>query len=270
MKNTIFLICALLIFSSCSIFNRSSAEENELHYMKNIEEVALQENLNNSSAFLQVGDELEILISAVDIDVARPFNQNYSSGQTIRDGSQPRGNQIVNRPSSLAPTYRINGAGQIDFPVIGKIQAQGLTEDMLSQNLREKIRNYIKDPVVNLSRTNYRISVLGEVRNPGKFIVAEGKATILEALGMAGDLTVYGKRDDILVIRNNSGQVSQSRIDLTDANFINSPYYNLQQGDVLYVLPNKTQERISKRDPNNALYISIASIIVTIIALIVK
>ena len=112
--------------------------------------------------------------------------------------------------------------------------------------------------------------MLGEVRSPGKFIVPEGRSTLLEALGMAGDLTVFGKRDDVLVIRNEGGQLSQARIDLTDANFINSPYYNLVQGDVVYVLPNKTQERISKRDPNNAIYISIASILVTILALVVR
>lgn len=272
MKNAYLLLFGLLMLSSCKTFEGRNAnkDENALHYMKNIEEVALRESKSNTQTHLQVGDEVQIIVSALDVDVAKPFNQNYSSGQTIRDGSTPAGNQVATRTATVAPTYRIEADGQIDFPVLGKVSAMGLTVDQLAESLRSKIKRYIKDPSVNIKLSNYRISVLGEVRSPGKFIVPEGRATLLEALGMAGDLTVYGKRDDVLVIRNEDGNISQARIDLTDANFINSPYYDLVQGDVVYVLPNKTQERISKRDPNNTLYISIASILVTIIALVVR
>ncbi|MHA6727080.1 polysaccharide biosynthesis/export family protein [Chryseobacterium sp. A301] len=272
MKYAYLLLFALLILSSCKTFEGRNAnkDENALHYMKNIEEVALQESKSNTQSHLQVGDEVQIIISALDVDVAKPFNQNYSSGQTIRDGSTPAGNQIATKNPIAVPTYRVEADGQIDFPVLGKVNANGLTVDQLGESLRSQIKQYIKEPSVNIKLSNYRVSVLGEVRSPGKFLVPEARATLLEALGMAGDLTVYGKRDDVLVIRNEGGQVSQARIDLTDANFINSPYYNLVQGDVVYVLPNKTQERISKRDPNNSIYISIASILVTIIALVVR
>jgi len=272
MKKSFLLIFSLLLLTSCKLFEGagSSKDENALHYMKNIEQVALEESRSNTQSALQVGDEVQIIVSALDTDVAKPFNQNYSSGQTIRDGSQPSGNQIATRVSTLAPTYRIEGDGSIDFPVLGKVRASGLSVDELGDQLRSRITRYIKEPSVNIKLSNYRVSVLGEVRSPGKFIVPEGRATLLEALGMAGDLTVFAKRDDVLVIRNEGGHVSQERIDLTDANFINSPYYNLVQGDVVYVLPNKTQERISKRDPNNAIYISIASILVTILALVVR
>lgn len=260
-----------MLLSSCSVFEGTSKErENELHYMKNIEEVALEESRSNKATVLQIGDELEIMVSATDADVARPFNQNYSSGQQIRDGSQPSGNQIVTRQSTIAPTYLVDTNGQVDFPVVGKVGALGLTIDQFSNELRSQIQRYIKEPSLNVKLSNYRISVLGEVRNPGKFIVPEANSTLLEALGMAGDLTIYGERKDILVIRNVNGEVSQARIDLTDANFINSPYYDLKQGDVIYVLPNKTQERNAKRDPNNAIYISIASVLVTILALVIR
>ncbi|MHA6697186.1 polysaccharide biosynthesis/export family protein [Chryseobacterium sp. A321] len=272
MKNSFLLFFALLMLSSCKLFEGAGADkdENALHYMKNIEQVALEESRRNTQPHLQIGDEVQIIVSALDTDVARPFNQNYSSGQTIRDGSQPSGNQITTRPATVAPTYRIAEDGFIDFPVLGKVKASGITVHELGEFLRSKIKRYIKEPSVNIKLSNYRVSVLGEVKSPGKFIVPEARATLLEALGMAGDLTVFAKRDDVLVIRNEGGQVSQARIDLTDANFINSPYYNLVQGDVVYVLPNKTQERISKRDPNNAIYISIASILVTILALVIR
>lgn len=272
MKSTFTALIALMFLSSCSMFERvdSRKDENELHYMKNIENVLLTESQSNKSTYLQSGDELEIIISATDVDVVRPFNQNYSSGQTIRDGSNPSGNQIATRSATVTPTYRVSNEGTIDFPVIGKMAVKGLTIDQLSQNLRNEIKRYIHEPSVNMKLLNYRVSVLGEVKNPGKFIVPEARATLLEALGMAGDLTLYGERSNVLVIRDHNGEVTQTRIDLTDANFINSPYYILEQGDVIYVLPNKTQERISKRDPNNAIYISIASILVTILALVIR
>lgn len=271
MKKSFLYFLALFFLTSCKLLDRSNEEkENDLHYMKNIEQVALEESRKNVQSSLQTGDELIIMVSAKDLDVAKPFNQNYSSGETIRDGSTPGGNSIPQRPAVTGPTYRVDTSGEIDFPVLGKITAAGLTTDELADVLRQRIKRYIIDPTVNIRFSNYKITVLGEVRNPGRFIIPEGQTTLLGALGMAGDLTVYAKRDDLLVVRNESGTVQQARIDLTDANFINSPYYNLKQGDVIYVLPNKTQERIAKRDPNNSIYISIASILVTILALVIR
>lgn len=273
MKKSIILILSMFLFTSCGIFERvdkKTDEDNELHYMKNIEQIAINESRSNRLSILQPGDELLILVSAIDLDVARPFNQNYSSSEILRDGSLPSGNVIAQRNSVSAPTYRVNSDGWIDFPVLGRIDVQGKTIDQLSEHLREEIRHYIKDPSVNIRQTNYKISVLGEVRNPGKFVVPEGRITLLEALSMAGDMTIFGKREEILVIRDNDGSIDQVRLDLTDAEFINSPYYYMKQGDVIYVLPNKTQERLSKRDPNNSIYISIASILVTILALVIR
>lgn len=272
MKKTFILIFSLLLLTSCKLFEGSGNknDDNDLHYMKNIEQVALEESRRNKLSVLQPGDELAIVVSAKDSDVAKPFNQNYSSGEAIRDGSQPAGNTINQRVSSIVPTYLIDSEGSIDFPTLGRISVAGQTVDDFREHLRNRIKRYIIDPSVSVRLNNYRVSVLGEVRSPGKYIFPEGQTTLLEALGMAGDLTIYAKRDDVLVIRNEGGAVQQARIDLTDASFINSPYYHLKQGDVVYVLPNKTQERLSKRDPNNSIYISIASILVTILALVIR
>ncbi|MBF5027139.1 polysaccharide biosynthesis/export family protein [Planobacterium oryzisoli] len=263
-------IIAFLLLTSCSVFEKNRSEQNELAYMKNIEDVAIEVSKKQYVNLLQPGDRLIILVSAQDQDVVKVFNQNYSATEQFRESSVPRGNIISNSQPINGPTYIIDGDGFIDFPVLGKIEAAGMSLDHLKQYITSSLKRYIKEPYVQARITNYRITVLGEVRNPGQFTIADGTATVLNAIGMAGDLTIYGKRDDILIVRNVNGLISKERIDLTDAGFIDSPYYFLKQGDIIYVTPNKTQERLAKRDPNSALYISIASIVVTIIALIVR
>ncbi|MDO5615007.1 MAG: polysaccharide export protein, partial [Cruoricaptor ignavus] len=103
-----------------------------------------------------------------------------------------------------------------------------------------------------------------------QYVIADGRTTLLNALGLAGDLTVFGKRDDVLLVRNVDGVISKHRVDLTNADFINSPFYELKQGDVVYVTPNRTQERISKRDPNLGAYISAVSVLVAIVTLLIR
>lgn len=272
MKFYKFLSFVFLSFflSSCSVLQTKSTDESDLEYMKNIEEVAIEASQNQTSNTLQPGDQLIIVVSAQDQDVVKVFNQNYSAQEQIRQSSLPGGNSIPNQAPSTGPTYIVDSQGFIDFPILGKIETTARTLDEFKDDLKQRLRRYIKEPFVHARLTNYKITVLGEVRSPGQYTMADGKATILNALGMAGDLTIYGKRDDILVVRNVNGVMSKERIDLTDAGFVNSPYYNMKQGDVIYVTPNKTQERLSKRDPNSTLYISIASIVVTILALIIR
>ena len=270
----ILMVFLLMSLTSCSLFNKitgkdKTAEENELNYMQNIEQVAIQKAQQNDNT-LQIGDELMILISAKDLDVVKPFNQNYSSSSLIQESSTTRSNVTPNRQTSSGPTYIIDSYGNIDFPILGEINAQGKTIEELKSIIKNKLTKYIISPTVTIKQTNYKITVLGEVKNPGEFVIIDNKATLLSALGLAGDLTIYGNRDDILVVRNVDGEITKGRVDLSDANFINSPYYDLKQGDVVYVSANKTQERTSKRNPNAPIYISVASILVTILALIFR
>ncbi|HAH60283.1 MAG TPA: sugar transporter, partial [Bacteroidales bacterium] len=104
--------------------------------------------------------------------------------------------------------------------------------------------------------------VLGQVTRPGQYTIPEGQTTLLNAIGLAGDLTIYGKRDDILMVRNENGTITKERINLMDANFINSPYFQLKQGDVIYVSANQTKEKISRQDPNTNLYLAIAGTVI--------
>ena len=128
----------------------------------------------------------------------------------------------------------------------------------------------MKPPQVSVKNTKYKVTVLGEVNRPGTYYIPDAQTTLLGAIGLAGDLTIYGKRNDILVLRNIDGVITKERIDLSKADFINSPYFYLKQNDVIVVSPNDTKQKVSRLDPNAGIYISVASIVVTILALIFK
>lgn len=268
MNKNLFLgfVSILFLFSSC----KTKEKAGQLSYMQNIEEIATQATINSTYSTLQPADQLVILVTAKDMDVVRPFNQNYSSGEisqtTIGSNNTPTQGQTI----IAGPTYNIAANGTIDFPVLGKLEASGKTLVQFQDELRSKLTAYVKNPSVNIRISNYKVTVLGEVARPGQYIIADGKTTLLNALGLAGDLTMYGKRDDILIVRNENGQISKERINMLQADFINSPYYNLQQGDVIYVTPNNTKEKASRLDPNMPIYISVAGIIVTILAVVFK
>ena len=269
LRFSLYIILALSL-GSCTLFQKQNKEENALNYMKNIEQVAVDASLKSSQNTIQPADQLVILVSGRDLDVVKPFNQNWSSGETIA-GAQAGGNTPGQGSTTVAgPTYIVDSYGKIDFPIIGSLDTTGKTIEEFKAELRGRLTKYLIKPVVSMRLANYKITVLGEVNKPGEYTVADGKATLWSALGMAGDLTVYGKRDDVLVVRNVDGNISKERINLGDAHLLNSQYYNLKQGDVIYVSANKTKEKTSKLDPNMPIYISVASIVVTILALVIK
>jgi len=129
---------------------------------------------------------------------------------------------------------------------------------------------YVINPTVNLRLANFKITILGEVNKQGDYVISNGQGTIWNALGLAGDLTMYGKREDILVIRTENGQVTHGKVNLRDANLINSPYYNLKQGDAVIVPANNTRDAMAKQNPNTGLYLTAASIAITAAAVIVS
>lgn len=268
MNKNIFLlfICFLFFVTSCKTKEKAS----ELNYLQNEEQIATQTALNNAFSTIQNGDQLMILVTAKDMDVVKPFNQNYSSGQTsqysVPSGNTPVQGQVIDS----GPMYLVDSEGNIEFPVIGTLNTTGKTLVEFKDELRRKLTRFILNPTVNMKITNYKITVLGEVAKPGQYNIADGHATLLNAIGLAGDLTIYGKRNDILLIRNENGQMTRERVNLMDANFINSPFYQLKQGDVIYVSANQTQDKASRLDPNMPIYISVAGIVVTILAVVFK
>ncbi|AZI19809.1 polysaccharide biosynthesis/export family protein [Chryseobacterium taklimakanense] len=255
-------------FSSCSVFQKKTDAESELDYLKNIEQIAEETSVRTSHSTIQQGDQLVITVMAKDLDVVKPFNQNYSSGETLAN-AQPGGNTVGTVSPVSGPTYTVDSEGMIDFPVLGKLSTAGKTIDEFKNELRGRLTRYIINPAVSMKLANYKVTVLGEVNRPGEYTIADGKATLLSALGLAGDLTMYGKRDDVLVVRNVDGVISKERINLGDASFITSPYYHLKQGDVIYVSPNRSREIAARQNPNTGLYISIASVTLGLLGLLV-
>ena len=260
----------IIIFSFVLFFLSSCSSKKKLDYLQNIESVALEASTKNAISTIQPNDQLVIMVTAKDMDVVKPFNQNFSSGQILQYSSASNNLPTQNQVSTSGPTYIVDSQGNIEFPIIGKINTENKTTEELRDVLKKEISKYVLNPQVSVKNTNYKITVLGEVNKPGTYNIPEAQTTVLEVLGLAGDLTIYGNREDILVLRNIDGTMTKERIDLTKADFINSPYFYLKQNDVIIVSPNETKQKTSRLDPNAGIYISVASIVVTILALIFK
>lgn len=261
-----FVYAALtLMFFSCATKNQ------EINYMKNIESIALENSAKNSRNTLQPGDQLLITVSAKDMDVVAPFNQNYSSNTTITQYTLPSSNNQPQNLSVSGPTYTIDSNGDISFPVLGNISTTDLNAEDLKTKLVNLLTTYIKNPTVNVKLTNFKVTLLGEVNKPGTYLIPDGgNATIMTALGFAGDATIYGLKDKVIVIRNTDGKIEHQTLDLTSADFVNSPYYYLKQNDQIIIPANKTKERASRLNPNAGIYISVASVAIALITLIFR
>lgn len=242
----------------------SCAPRQEINYMTDIENIALDNSIKNSRSTLQPGDQLIITVTAKDMDVVKPFNQTYSSSSTITQYSTPSSNNLPQQLPVSGPTYIIDTDGNITFPQIGMVNTKEENIESMKVKLTNLISQYVKSPVVDVKLVNFKVSLLGEVARPGTYVLPDGGTTLLGALGLAGDLTPFGIRTNVLVVRNIDGQITKERVDLTSAQFINSPYYYLKQNDMVYVQPNANRERSARVDPNTGLYISIASVVASL------
>lgn len=260
----------IIIFSFVLFFLSSCSSKKKLDYLQNIESVALEASTKNAISTIQPNDQLVIMVTAKDMDVVKPFNQNFSSGQILQYSIPSNNAPTQSQTSTSGPTYMVDSQGNIEFPVIGKINTENKTTEELRDILKKEISKYVLNPQISVKNTNYKITVLGEVNRPGTYNIPDARTTLLEVLGLAGDLTIYGNREDVLVLRNIDGTMTKERIDLTKADFINSPFFYLKQNDVIIVSPNETKQKTSRLDPNTGIYISVASIVVTILALIFK
>ena len=206
-------------------------------------------------------DLLTIDVSSIEPDAVRPFNLPavaYNSS-------------ILNAGTNLRmQTYLIDANGNIEFPVLGTVKLAGLTRTEATTLLREKITEYVKDPIVNIRLVNFTVTVLGEVNKPGTFTVEDERISLTEALGLAGDLTIYGRRDNVFLIRELNGEKRYAKIDLTSINSVNSPSYYLTQNDVIYVEPNTSRVRSSTYTQNNSVIISAVGTLATIIAILIR
>jgi polysaccharide export outer membrane protein len=259
MKNIFLFKRSLLLFLPLFLF--SCASRKDIVYYQDIDSVSFKEKTNSYEIKIQPDDLLMIIVSAEDPEIAAPFNlKTYS---TVNPNKQDVAG------AQTTQLYLVDVNGFIDFPVLGRLKVSGMARSQLVQLFQDKISVYIKNPIVNLRIMNFKISVQGEVALPGSYTISSERVTLIEALSMAKDLTIYGKRDNILIIREIDGVKNYNRVDITKADFMNSPFYYLAQNDVVYVEPNKNKVNGSAVGPNTGVIISITSLLITLITLIV-
>ncbi|MBU2950254.1 polysaccharide export protein [Tamlana agarivorans] len=247
--NAILFCLSVLCLGSC-------ASPKKIQYFQETEGQALESDISYDEPEIQTGDLIFINISATNAEAAIPFNLYESP--------------IIGAAAAAKPqAYLVDTDGVINFPVLGKLNILGLTTKELTKNLEEQLKNYISDPVINIRFANFRVSVLGEVKNPGAIPVLNEHMSIIEAISIAGDLTIYGKRDDVLLIRTENGEKKHINLDLTRSDIINSPYFYVKQNDIIYVTPNKTRVNASSVGPNTSVIFSSISVLLAVIALII-
>ena len=237
----------------------SCGSREDIVYFQNVDQVVASRSIKNYNAIIKPDDQLTINVSALDMDLVRPFN--------LVNGSFIDASGDINR---VQQTYLVDSNGNIDFPALGKLKLAGLSRIQATEMLRTQLKDYVKDPIVNIRIINFQVTVLGEVRNPGSFIIQNERITVLEALGLAGDLTINAKRDNVLLIREENGKKTYNRIDLTSEDVFNSPVYYLTQNDVIYIEPNKSKVKSSNIGPNTSTTLSIVGTLITAAALVVS
>ena len=240
-------IAMLFLFMSCG-------SRKNIVYMQNARPFETEVVTNSFEPKFKIDDIVSIYISSFDMAATAPFNLTVGAGTNTRELD-----------------YVIDKDGNIDFPVLGKIKLIGLSTSEAKELFRNRLiaGQYLNDPIVNIRIKNFRVTVLGQVHNPGTYMVEGERITLLEAIGLAGDLDIKGKRKNVLVIRDFDGVKTYTRVDLTTKEFVNSPVYYLTQNDVVYVEPNKSVVRTSNLDSRLTIGLSVFSIILTtVIALL--
>lgn len=260
MKKTLLFLLLVVALASCSSYK-------DVPYIQNPEVVnQYTGELPLYDAKIMPKDLLSITVNTSDPSAAAPFNLTVQT---------PINAALGNINTTTQPSlqqYLVNNEGTIDFPVVGRLKVGGLTKNQAEDLIREKLAPYLKEtPIVTVRMANYKISVLGEVARPGSFTVSNEKINVLEALAMAGDMTVYGIRNDVKLIREDAqGHRQIISMDLTDSDFILSPYYYLNQNDIIYVTPNKTKAKNSDVGTTTSMLISGTSILVSLASLLVN
>jgi polysaccharide export outer membrane protein len=247
-SKSLLILSATLMLTGC-------VSNKKMLYFQETDQVKLEDSLVNFEPAIQPGDLITINVSANNPEMAQTFNLFEAN----MGGALPR----------MLP-YLVDSEGSINFPVLGKIKVGGFTTQEISNRITEALTSYLVTPIVNVRLTNFKISVMGEVKAPGAYTVPNERITIVEALALAGDLTIQAKRETIMLIREKNGKRAFFTVDLTDKKLFNSPYYYLVQNDVIYVQPNKAKVNSSSVGSGTGILISTVSILISLIAILTR
>jgi len=258
----IMLMSLVLVVASCNA--------PKLGYFQDVQSGQVHDLQQPKLVTVQPGDKLSILVGSKDPGLAYLFNLQIV-------GRYKTSQSDANLSTSQVASYTVDENGEIDFPVLGKISLKGMTRSEISAYIKNQLitRDLLKDPIVTVDFLDLFFSVMGEVNSPGRFLMDHDVTTIIDALSRARDLTINGKRDNVLVMREENGQQMAYRVDLTNLQSLySSPVYYLKQGDMIYVEPNEKKAREATAAGNAflqpTLWISLASLLTSVSVLIFK
>lgn len=256
--NNIVLLCVVLI----ALTGCKTATENNLSYFRNLGDSPSGVMPQGMGYDVKVipEDELEIVVSSVAPEATAMFNLPQSN-------TAERGN-LSTQSSPRLHTYIVDKQGDIIMPVLGKLNVAGKTTSEIEEMIKTRVSATVKDPFVRVELMGFYVNVMGEVKNPHRVRVESQRFTLLDALSAAGDLTEFGERGKVLVIREENGKQTYHRMNLADSNIFSSPYFYLQQNDVVYVEPNQIRIDNSKYNQNNAFKLSVISTIVSAVSVV--
>ncbi|MCQ2243395.1 MAG: polysaccharide biosynthesis/export family protein [Bacteroidaceae bacterium] len=251
----VLLLIAVFFVSSCGNYK-------QVAYLQNIDSISLAGSKGLYDAKIMPKDLLTITVTTTDPKAAQPFNLSYNMNGGVTSSGGGVGSYIP---------YLVDNDGMINFPLVGRIRVIGLTKREAEQLVVSKIKPYLaadENPIVTIKMASFKVCVTGEVKSPGVFTVDQEKISIIEALTRAGDLTIQGKRQNILLIREQAnGMKEHHRLNLNDAEIINSPYYYLQQNDIVYVEPNKIKARQATVDSSISYWLGLTSSVISLATL---
>lgn len=229
-KKCVFVLLVVVLMCSC-------VSRKQLAYLRDVTSESVNEINKNMQTQpetrVKITDALVITVSALDPEAVLPYNLPNVAYAT------PTSENIPTTPSFQY--YTVDANGDIDFPVLGKLHVVGMTQSEVIDMIKGRLQGQLNNPIVSMRFLNAKVTVLGEVKNPGSYLLNNGGMTLLEALGAAGDLTQYGRRDNILITRENNGKIEFARLNLQSEDIFTSPYFYLQQNDVVYIEPNQAR-----------------------------
>lgn len=262
-KRIIIMIRTKLWMLASCILSLSCASQKDISYLQGTSKGYTQQIDKLFEVKIKSDDLIAIMVNSRDAELAQMFNLPMITSQS--------GNRVSSQNTILA--YLVDAQGNIDFPQLGVIHVEGMTRSQLTSYIKKELieKGYINDPVVTIQFQNYQVSVIGEVVRPGSFSISSDRVTIFDALSMAGDMTIYGQRDNVRVIREENGVRSIAVVDLRHSDILNSPYYYLQQNDVVYVEPNRARAGQSEINTNRSIgtYASILSVFISIASIFI-
>ncbi len=279
MKKPLKHLFRILCVATVALAASCSTPKN-ITYFQDLDQTAVLDMADRQMIRIEPEDKISIVVKSKDPALAELFNLSISTNR-IGNNTSTSGNTAAIRTysgtSESMSNYTVDPKGDIDFPILGTLHVAGMTRFEVAAFIKGELigRNLVKDPVVSVEFLNTGISVMGEVTNPGRFDMNRDNITVLDAIALAGDLTIQGQRENVLVLREENGQMKTYRIDLTNASqMVKSPGFNLKQNDIVYVEPNPMKKRSTTVNGNSVLnasfWVSVASLLTSVAVLIFK